>query len=209
MSAPAAPQPHGPRFGAHDAARVRFRRAVTLLLMTLVLPGSAQLVAGSRRVGRLAIRVWVCWGRWPSWSWSACSGIVWHLVSSTFMLGFLRMLLAAFAVGWALLFFDAWRSASRSSCCRSSGSRSSASTAWRLVAGSLLFASHMVAVQRTFIATMFGDGEATEATHGRYNVLLLGDSGADRARGCDPTASRSRASTRRPAGPSCSASRAT
>ena len=49
------------------------------------------------------------------------------------------------------------------------------------VAGSLLFASHVVAVQRTFIATMFGDGVATDATHGRYNILLLGgDSGADR-----------------------------
>ena len=49
------------------------------------------------------------------------------------------------------------------------------------VAGSLLFASHMVAVQRGFISAMFGDGVATAAHHGRYNVLLLGgDSGADR-----------------------------
>ena len=49
------------------------------------------------------------------------------------------------------------------------------------VAGSLLFASHVVAVQRGFISAMFGDGTATAAHHGRYNVLLLGgDSGADR-----------------------------
>jgi polyisoprenyl-teichoic acid--peptidoglycan teichoic acid transferase len=49
------------------------------------------------------------------------------------------------------------------------------------VAGTLLFASHLVAVQRGFIATMFGDGTASAAEHGRYNVLLLGgDSGADR-----------------------------
>jgi LCP family protein required for cell wall assembly len=52
---------------------------------------------------------------------------------------------------------------------------------WLSVAGSLLFASHVVAVQRGFISAMFGDGAATSATHGRYNVLLLGgDSGADR-----------------------------
>jgi len=49
------------------------------------------------------------------------------------------------------------------------------------VAGSLLFASHVVAVQKGFISAMFGDGQASAATHGRYNVLLLGgDSGADR-----------------------------
>jgi hypothetical protein len=45
-----------PRFTTLDRAqRVRFRRAVTLMLMTLVLPGSAQLVSGRRRVGRVAM----------------------------------------------------------------------------------------------------------------------------------------------------------
>jgi LCP family protein required for cell wall assembly len=49
------------------------------------------------------------------------------------------------------------------------------------VAGTLLFASHVVAVQRDFITAMFGDGVASGAHQGRYNVLLLGgDSGADR-----------------------------
>ena len=43
---------------ADRAARVRFRRAVTLMLMTLALPGSAQLVAGNKRVGRIALRIW-------------------------------------------------------------------------------------------------------------------------------------------------------
>ena len=43
---------------AERAARVRFRRAVALMLMTLVLPGSAQLVAGNRRVGIVALRIW-------------------------------------------------------------------------------------------------------------------------------------------------------
>jgi hypothetical protein len=42
----------------HRTQRIKRRRAWTLLTMTLVLPGSAQLVAGNRRVGRLALRVW-------------------------------------------------------------------------------------------------------------------------------------------------------
>ena len=41
------------------AARVRYRRALMLMVMTLVVPGSAQLVAGNRRVGRIATRIWV------------------------------------------------------------------------------------------------------------------------------------------------------
>src|SRR3954463_14284842 len=41
------------------AARVRYRRALMLMVMTLVVPGSAQLVAGDRRVGRIATRIWL------------------------------------------------------------------------------------------------------------------------------------------------------
>ena len=67
---PSAPSPgsHAPRFTTLDRAqRVRFRRAVTLMLMTLVLPGSAQLVAGRRRLGLVATADLA--GRWSS---SAC-----------------------------------------------------------------------------------------------------------------------------------------
>lgn len=180
------PQPHAPRFGDHDAARVRFRRAVTLLLMTLVLPGSAQLVAGNRRVGRIALRV--CLALLGTLVLVVLVGMMWHglvyfLVSNTFMLGLLRLVLCAVAVGWALLFFDAWRLGQPLELLQKQrlavvGLNSVLAFS---VAGSLLFGAHLVAVQRTFIATMFGDGAATEATHGRYNVLLLGgDSGADR-----------------------------
>ncbi len=167
-------------------SRVRFRRAVTLLLMTLFLPGSAQLAAGRREVGRIALRVWlIVVGGFVG---LVLIGLVWHafvfwLLSKTVVLGFIRLLLCALAVGWALLFLDAWRL----------GQPLELLQKQRLamvglngvlcfsVAGSLLFASHVVAVQKDFISAMFGDGEASGPTHGRYNVLLLGgDSGADR-----------------------------
>ena len=51
------------RSAGDRAARVRFRRAIALMLMTLVLPGSAQLVAGNRKVGRIAMRIWFVPGR--------------------------------------------------------------------------------------------------------------------------------------------------
>ncbi len=105
------------------------------------------------------------------------------LLSNTFMLGLVRLTLLALAVGWAVLFMDAWRL----------GQPLELRQKQRLamvgingflcfsVAGSLLFASHVVGVQRDFITAMFGDGRVTDSTHGRFNVLLLGgDSGADR-----------------------------
>ena len=59
VSSPGSLDSQVPRFTADDrAARVRFRRAMALMLMTLVLPGSAQIVAGNRRIGWIALRTW-------------------------------------------------------------------------------------------------------------------------------------------------------
>ena len=152
----------------------------------LVVPGSAQLVAGRKEVGRVALRIWI--GLLGSLVLVVLLGLVWHgfvywIASSTVVLGFIRLLLCAVAIGWALLFVDAWRlgrplqlmQKQRLAMVGLNGALCFA------VAGSLLFASHLVGVQKGFVTAMFGDGEASSATHGRYNVLLLGgDSGADR-----------------------------
>src|SRR3954466_7897389 len=181
---PSVSAPPGNR--AVAASRVRFRRAVTLLVMTLLVPGSAQLAAGRRDVGRLALRVALTVV--GSLALVVMIGFVWHgfiywMASNTVVLGFIRLLLCALAVGWALLFFDAWRlgrplelrQKQRLAMVGLNG------TLCFAVAGSLLFASHMVAVQKGFITAMFGDGAVTGAHDGRYNVLLLGgDSGRDR-----------------------------
>jgi polyisoprenyl-teichoic acid--peptidoglycan teichoic acid transferase len=168
------------------SSRVRFRRALTLLVMTLLVPGSAQLVAGRRAVGRFAIRV--AMAVLGTLVLVVLVGLVWHgfvywLASNTLVLGFVRLLLCALAIGWALLFMDAWRL----------GRPLGLQQRQRLlmvglngllcfaVVGSLLFASHLVAVQRNLVSSMFGDGIETPAHDGRYNILLLGgDSGSDR-----------------------------
>ena len=169
-----------------QAAGVKFRRAVVLMLMTLVLPGSAQLAAGHKETGRLALRIWcglvatvvVLFGLGLVFG-----SFVFWLLSNTFVLGTVRILLMAMAVGWAYLFVDAWRL----------GDPLALRQKQRLamvgingllcftVAGSLLFASHVVGVQKDFMSAMFTNGAATTAHAGRYNVLLLGgDSGSDR-----------------------------
>ncbi len=167
-------------------ARVRFRRALVLLAMTLLLPGSAQLVAGRKDIGRLALRIWlglvavVALVLTISWFWH---GFAFRLGASTFALGVVRLVLTGVAIGWALLFIDAWRL----------GRPLELERRQRLavvglngvlcfgVAGALLFTSHVVGVQRNFITAVFGDGIASASEHGRYNVLLIGgDAGSDR-----------------------------
>ena len=55
--------PSGLQTARQRSERVKLRRALTFLGMTLVLPGSAQLAAGNKRVGRIALRIWaVLWG---------------------------------------------------------------------------------------------------------------------------------------------------
>jgi hypothetical protein len=199
--------------GRTAAARIRFRRAVALMLMTLVLPGSAQLVAGRKETGRIALRTW--FGLWGLGVLLVLAGLVSHsfvfwFVTNGFVLGAVRALLMVLAVGWAWLFVDAWRL----------GEPLSLRRQQRLavvgingvlcfsMAGSLLFASHVVAVQKDFLGAMFSAGKVTQSHDGRFNILLLGGD-SPTAGVCGPTASTSPASTRRPAARCSSACRAT
>ena len=101
------------RFTAlHRAQRVRFRRAVTLMLMTLVLPGSAQLVSGSRRTGLVAIRTWavlVVLGLGTLVASFFWHGVAFWAGTNTMVLQGVRISLMVLAIGWAYLFVDAWR----------------------------------------------------------------------------------------------------
>jgi len=168
------------------AERLRFRRALTLLAMTVLLPGSAQLVAGSRRVGRVAVRcalllagvlLLVGVAAWFDRS------LVLGLATDTRVLQVARFLLMAVTLGWVLLLLDAWRLGRPPTLPRRRRlALAGVSTVLVAVVSSLLlFSAHVVAVQRDFILTVFGTGAAAEAVEGRYTVLLLGgDSGPTR-----------------------------
>jgi LCP family protein required for cell wall assembly len=168
------------------AARIRYRRALMLMAMTLVVPGSAQLAAGNRQVGQVAVRIWL--GLVAFVVLSIPIGLMSHsyvfwLASDTALLQVFRLLLMVLAAGWAGLLVDAWRLGQPLSL-SASHRRTVVGVNGVLcfsVAGTLLFGAHLVGVQRDFILTMFAGDEVTSAHHGRYNVLLLGgDSGAGR-----------------------------
>jgi LCP family protein required for cell wall assembly len=156
------------------------------MAMTLLVPGSAQLSAGNRKVGRIAVAIWAA---------LLAVGLVTVVVlllnpttavtlaTETWLLLMVRLGLMAGAIGWAYLFVDAWRIGAPLTL--GLGHRRAVvgvnGVLCFAVAGTMLFGAHLVAVQRDFILTTFGDGVATDASHGRYNMLLLGgDSGAGR-----------------------------
>lgn len=182
-SVPASQQP---RFSTLDRAqRVRFRRAVMLMVMTLVLPGSAQLTFGNRRVGRFALRLWgglLAVGLLGLLLASVWQGLAFWAGTNATLLQIARLSLMALAVGWAYLFVDAWRLGQPMTLQRQHRLAVVGVNGFLCfsVAGMLLFGAHVVGAYRGFVLS-FDDGAASGAHHGRFNVLLLGgDSGAGR-----------------------------
>ena len=103
-----------PRLRTPEAmpARQRVARAVTLVVITLFLPGSAQLAAGSRRWGRIAVRVWL-----GALAVAVALGLTWLVSRRTVLtfatnstvLGLVALALLGCAVAWPVLVVDAWR----------------------------------------------------------------------------------------------------
>src|SRR4051795_3213697 len=86
-----------------ELGRIRFRRALALMVMTLVLPGSAQLVAGRKEVGRVAMRIWfglILAGVFLLVVALTSHTCVFWLLSNTVVLGLVRFVLMGLAVGW-------------------------------------------------------------------------------------------------------------
>jgi hypothetical protein len=96
----------------HGSERIKRRRAWALLTMTLAVPGSAQLVAGNRRVGRVAIRVWAV-----LWLLALLTALLaWILPEAALSmitfgpsLKLIQFGLVALGLGWVGLIVDAWR----------------------------------------------------------------------------------------------------
>lgn len=166
--------------------RVRLRRVVVLLGITLLLPGSAQMLAGRRRLGRVVVGVWLTMaGVVVALGLTATvnRAMVVSVLSRPAVLGVLTGVCLVWAVLWPLLVLDAWRLGRVALLPRRLRRRLTA-TVLVLVAVTSL---PLVALGRRTLATaefvhsVFGDGARTEAVDGRYTVLLLGgDAGRNR-----------------------------
>ena len=100
------------RYPAGASASVLTKRAFLLILLTLLVPGSAQTVAGDRRLGRIALRVTL-----TVWVLAIVAVVVLVASRSTLISLFtspvasllLIIVLLALAVGWAALFINTLR----------------------------------------------------------------------------------------------------
>ena len=166
--------------------RVKLRRGLTFLLMTLVLPGSAQMAAGSKRLGRIALLVWaILVGAVLA---SVGLALGWRsafitLFSSSGPLRLLQALLIVLGIGWAVLMIDAWRISRPPELARRHrlGFAMLSGALVFMVTGALFASASIVSDQRDFMSSAFSGGGDRVAKDGRINVLLLGgDAGSDR-----------------------------
>ena len=160
-------------------SRVAFRRGVSLLAMTLLLPGSAQLVAGGRALGRAATRTWLV-----TVSVVAAFALLFVLqrgwAISLYASPLTQWLLAGFflaaGAGWALLFLDALRlSRPRYMESRRAVALTVVSVLLAAAAGAGgAQASAMARAQADLFGNVFGGGGTSKEHDGRINVLLVG-----------------------------------
>lgn len=169
-----------------DSPRVKFRRALFLGGLSIVLPGSAQIIKGVRWVGVVALLAWVALG-------AVGAGVLWHyrddragligMAASPTTLLTLRITLAVVALVWFLLFVDAIRLAQPRSLpgWRRAFVLVTATVTSVAVVGGTAYASQLVGVQRDVVTKVFTEKEVKPPLEGRYNILLIGsDSGKDR-----------------------------
>ncbi len=166
--------------------QIKLRRALTFVAMTIVLPGSAQLAAGNRRVGRVALRIWAA--LWILAIAFALLALVSHgtaisIVTFPPTLRIVQALVIVLGIGWIGLFVDAWRISRPPELAR--GHRVAfASLNLALVlllTGGMVASASMISAQHDLMASVFAGGGDSTAADGRINVLLMGgDAGADR-----------------------------
>ncbi|WP_246262515.1 LCP family protein [Arthrobacter mobilis] len=168
------------------SAPVRTKRAFLLLLLTLFVPGSAQLVAGDRRLGRRALRV-----TFAVWALALAAAVV-ALVDWPVLVGIatnpwgsllLMVLLLALALFWALLFLNTLRIIRPSLLAPGMRPIVGACLALLMLAtsGSLGYAAYLLNVGRGALGSIFASGPAFDPADGRYNFLLMGgDAGSNR-----------------------------
>ncbi|WP_233568734.1 LCP family protein [Kocuria soli] len=172
-----------PRFTSPQA---RNKRAALLLGGTLLVPGSAQVSAGNRRLGRIALTVTVvCWVLLLL---VLLSALFWRtplifLATNGLTSPVVSICLVALAIGWGLLFLDALRLARPGLLSSKARTVAIVSTIVAMVvtSGGLGYTAHLLNVTRSTVGEIFGGGLPFRPVDGRYNIMLMGaDAGADR-----------------------------
>ncbi|MCU1413844.1 MAG: LytR family transcriptional regulator, partial [Microbacteriaceae bacterium] len=173
------------RYPDTASPRVMRARAWWLVALNVLIPGSAQLIAGNRRLGRFGVST-----TFVLWALAVVSLVVW-LVSRTTVyavitnavgLTVLQVLLAAYAILWIVLTLDTLRLTRLVK----TGSVAPAIAAIAIVAlvvtaGAAGYGAVSAGAARSAVSKIFAGQNYAAPVNGRYNILLLGgDAGPDR-----------------------------
>jgi len=157
-----------------------------MVLLTLLIPGSVQLLAGNRRVARIGLVATLSF--WVLMVILLALGVIhksWliSLVSMPFVDGFLAVFLFAYAILFALLSIDTLRLMKLGRLYNRDRWISFAAIVLAGVLGTsaISYAGNLAGVSAGALGAIFNQSGVTEPVDGRYNIMLLGaDSGRDR-----------------------------
>jgi LCP family protein required for cell wall assembly len=162
------------------------RRAWWLVGLNVLIPGSAQLLAGSRKLGRFAVRT-----TFTLWGVAILAGIVYFLsprlvygvATNTVALTILQIALVLYAILWVVLTLDTLR-LTRLVRARPKARPFIAGVAVVILAftaGTAGYAAMLTGVTRSTLGDLFSSGDMQDPVDGQYNIMLLGgDAGPDR-----------------------------
>ena len=162
------------------------KRAWWLIVLTVVVPGSAQLVAGNRKLARVGITATLV--MWASGLLALVIGLInrsWlvAIVTMPILVSVIAVALLGYALIFAVLAFDTMRLMRLGRLY--SRDRWIALTGLALAAilgtSVISWAGNTAGVSAGALGSIFNQGGFTSPVNGRYNILLLGsDSGDDR-----------------------------
>lgn len=162
------------------------RRAWWLVILNLLIPGSAQLIAGQRRLGRVGVTAtFILWGAIVLcllllWLWPVA---LYTIAANPVVLFVVQWLLVAYALLWIVLTLDTLRLVRLVKTWPRSRIALAIVAIVGLVAsgGAVAYGSGLAGSARSAITAVFSHGNYTPPIDGRYNILLLGgDAGPDR-----------------------------
>ena len=174
------------RFPDVASRTVMTRRAWWLVVLNVLIPGSAQVLAGDRKLGRfglgatltlwfLALTALVVWIFWPA--------VIYTVFSTTITLWVVAAVLAFYAVLWVILTFDTLRLVRLVKTAPSARAWVAALSVALMVAisGTAAYGAYVATTASGFLSSVFVAGPSEPPIDGRYNFLLLGgDAGPDR-----------------------------
>ncbi|GAA4753984.1 hypothetical protein GCM10025783_28650 [Amnibacterium soli] len=167
--------------------RLMTKRAAWLAGLHVLIPGSAQALAGSRRLGRFALGLWLL-----GWAALLVALVLWFLLPQVLLtlptnalgLTVVQLLLAAWAIGWLLLTLDTLRLLRLARLAPTGRGVLAGALALALVVGvgGAGWGAWAAGVARSTVGHVFASGRYAAPADGRYNIMLLGgDAGPGRS----------------------------